>query len=200
MSTLQVANVWFESTANNRIQYLGANNFAIVTAGSETISFQPTQTNSNKSIFMQVGAGGELQYGWNFNNPGGPGVYFYGRTSDKLVGLFDNTNNLNRWQCDTSGNFTAAGNVTAYSDLKLKTDIETIDNALDKVSKMRGVMYTRKDTGSRGTGVIAQEMQEVLPEVVLEGENLSVAYGNIVGVLIEAIKELEQRVADLEAK
>ena len=99
-----------------------------------------------------------------------------------------------------SGDVTAAGNVTAYSDIKLKTDVATIDNALDKVSKMRGVMYTRKDTGLRGTGVIAQEIQEVLPEVVMEGETLSVAYGNIVGVLIEAIKELEARVKQLENK
>ena len=54
--------------------------------------------------------------------------------------------------------------------------------------------------GKAGVGVIAQEMQEVLPEVVHEGENLSVAYGNIVGVLIEAVKELSARVKELEAK
>jgi hypothetical protein len=97
-----------------------------------------------------------------------------------------------------SGDFTAAGNVTAYSDLKLKTDICTINNALDKVSKMRGVMFTRKDTGGRGTGVIAQEIKEVLPEVVIGDETLSVAYGNIVGVLIEAIKELKAEIAELK--
>lgn len=200
MSTLQVANVWFESTANNRIQYLGANNFAIVTAGSESISFQPTQTNSSKSIIMQVGAGGELQYGWNFNNSTPGGVYFYGQTTNRLVGLYDGAGVGARWISDINGNFTAAGNVSAYSDLKLKTDISTIDNALDKVSKMRGVMYTRKDNGERNTGVIAQEMQEVLPEVVKEGETLSVAYGNIVGVLIEAIKELKAEIEQLKGK
>jgi Chaperone of endosialidase len=101
---------------------------------------------------------------------------------------------------DSTGNVTAAGNVTAYSDIKLKTDIQTIDNALDKVLKMRGVMYTRLDTGLRGTGVVAQEIKEVLPEVVIEGETLSVAYGNIVGVLIEAIKELKAEIEQLKGK
>jgi hypothetical protein len=101
---------------------------------------------------------------------------------------------------DDSGNLTAAANVTAYSDARLKKDVSTIDNALDLVGKMRGVRYTRTDTETKGIGVIAQEMQEVLPEVVMEGENLSVAYGNIVGVLIEAIKELRAEINELKAK
>lgn len=102
----------------------------------------------------------------------------------------------------TNGNITAAGNVTAYSDGRLKEDVETIDNALDLIGKMRGVTYTRKDTGSKGVGVIAQEMQGVIPQVVEESAEgtLSVAYGNLVGVLIEAVKELTARVAELEGK
>jgi hypothetical protein len=104
----------------------------------------------------------------------------------------------NRLQLDMSGNLTMAGNVTAYSDARLKEDVATITNALDLVGKMRGVTYTRKDTGEAGVGVIAQEMLEVLPEVVQQGigedDTLSVAYGNLVGVLIEAIKELRDEV------
>ena len=96
--------------------------------------------------------------------------------------------------------FTATGNITAFSDARLKKDVSTIDNALDLVGKMRGVRYTRVENDEKGIGVIAQEMQAVLPEVVMEGENLSVAYGNIVGVLIEAIKELRAEVADLRGK
>ena len=102
---------------------------------------------------------------------------------------------------DGSGNLTAAGNVTAYSDARLKKNVSTIDNALALVEKMRGVRYDRIDSGKAGIGVIAQEMQEVVPEVVHEGEeHLSVAYGNLVGVLIEAVKELSARVKELEAK
>jgi hypothetical protein len=98
------------------------------------------------------------------------------------------------------GDIVASGNVTAYSDEKLKTNITTIENALALVEQMRGVRYNRIEDGKAGIGVVAQEMQQVLPEVVLEGDNLSVAYGNLVGVLIEAVKELSARVKELEAK
>jgi hypothetical protein len=97
-----------------------------------------------------------------------------------------------------SGNFTALGDVIAYSDARLKTDINTIDNALDKVLSLRGVSYYRTDveTDKKKIGLIAQEVAEVLPEVVTENEDgmYSVAYGNIVGLLIEAIKEQQTQI------
>ena len=99
---------------------------------------------------------------------------------------------------DNSGNTTSTGNVTAYSDIRLKKDIELIPDALDKVCTLRGVTYERIDSGERQTGVIAQEVQAVLPEAVMtmadEQQTLSVAYGNLVGLLIEAIKELKAEV------
>ena len=99
---------------------------------------------------------------------------------------------------DDSGNTTSTGNVTAYSDIRLKKDIELIPDALDKVCTLRGVTYERIDSGERQTGVIAQEVQAVLPEAVMtmtdEQQTLSVAYGNLVGLLIEAIKELKTEV------
>ena len=103
-----------------------------------------------------------------------------------------------------SGDVTAAGNVTAYSDIKLKENIEVIPNALDKVSALRGVTYNRKDLedNPRQSGVIAQEVEEVLPEVVQTDEDgiKSVAYGNLVGLLIESIKELKAEVETLKAE
>ena len=90
------------------------------------------------------------------------------------------------------GNITATSNVTAYSDERLKTNIRTVDNALDKVSNMRGVYFDKE--GKASVGVIAQEMEKILPEVVFDGEYKSVAYGNIVGILIEAIKELKNEI------
>jgi len=96
-----------------------------------------------------------------------------------------------------SGAITSSGDVTAFSDERLKTDIKTIDNALNMVADMRGV-YFNKD-GAAGTGVIAQEIQNILPEVVHDKQEfLSVAYGNMVGVLIEAIKELKKEVEALK--
>jgi hypothetical protein len=97
-----------------------------------------------------------------------------------------------------NGNFTAVGNITAYSDERLKTDIRTIDNALDKVSQMRGVYFIKG--GVTSTGVIAQEIEKVVPEVVYDGEFKSVAYGNLVGILIEAIKELQIKIDKLESR
>jgi len=97
----------------------------------------------------------------------------------------------------TSGAITASGNVTAYSDERLKEDVETLDGS--KVYEMRGVSYTKD--GAAGSGVIAQEMQKVAPELVHDdGEYLSVAYGNTIGYLIEAIKDLKEEVNDLKAK
>ena len=99
-----------------------------------------------------------------------------------------------------AGAATFNNDVTAFSDERLKTDIRTIDNALNLVGDMRGVYFNRD--GVAGTGVIAQELQDILPEVVHDKqEYLSVAYGNMVGVLIEAIKELKKEVETLkEAK
>jgi hypothetical protein len=99
---------------------------------------------------------------------------------------------------DISGNLTATGNVTAYSDERLKDNIETLDGS--KVYDMRGVSFTKD--GEAGSGVIAQELQKVAPELVLEGEEyLSVAYGNLVGYLIEAVKGLKAEIEELkEAK
>jgi len=103
----------------------------------------------------------------------------------------------------STGTITAATNVTVSSDIRLKSNIETIDSALDKVKEMRGVYFDRHDDkATRAVGVIAQEMQEVMPEVVVtddtEDKHLSVAYGNLVGVLIEAVKELSDKVEELE--
>ena len=106
-----------------------------------------------------------------------------------------------RLRSDGSGNLIAYANVTAYSDARLKENVETISNALDLVNRMRGVFYDRIDTGEAGIGVIAQEMEEVIPEVVIPSDGmLTVAYGNLVGVLIEAVKELSAKIDKLEAK
>ena len=96
-----------------------------------------------------------------------------------------------------SGAITSSGDVTAFSDMRIKHDIETIEGALAKVSDMRGVYFKRND-GEPGTGVIAQEIENILPEVVKDGEYKSVAYGNMVGILIEAIKELKAEVEKLK--
>lgn len=93
-----------------------------------------------------------------------------------------------------------ATDFNSTSDASFKENISEINNALDLVSAMRGVRYTWKDTGDPGIGVIAQEMETVLPEVVTDtGSHKTVGYGNIVGVLIEAIKELNDEITELKS-
>lgn len=105
---------------------------------------------------------------------------------------------------DASNNFVSTGNVTAYSDARLKTNIKNIPNALNKVLELNGITFKRTDTLELGTGVIAQEVLKVLPEAVVvgkdENEYLTVAYGNLVGLLIEAIKELNAEVVELKKR
>jgi hypothetical protein len=100
------------------------------------------------------------------------------------------------------GDIYATGTITQGSDARMKADVRTIDGALDKVCAMRGVSFTRAGACQRDVGVIAQEVAAVVPEVVREDENghLSVAYGSMVGVLIEALKELREEVWQLKSK
>jgi hypothetical protein len=95
------------------------------------------------------------------------------------------------------------GNITGYSDSRLKKNIKVIDSALEKVNQLHGYTFDRIDIdNTRQTGVIAQEVLKVLPEAVSENADgiYSVAYGNMVGLLIESIKELTQQVADLKSQ
>jgi len=107
---------------------------------------------------------------------------------------------------DVDGDVVAFSTVT-NSDRRLKTDIETIENAWKKVSKLRGVSYTwdhGKRKGQRDIGLIAQEVEEVVPEVVSEGQLLDgttakrVDYAKLVGLLIESNKELQAQVNELK--
>ena len=101
----------------------------------------------------------------------------------------------------TTGDFTASGNVISYSDATLKTDIVRITDAIEKIASLTGYTYTRIDTGHRQTGLIAQEVNEVLPEAVIrDGDIMTLAYGNLMGLVVEALKELTDRVTLLESR
>ena len=96
---------------------------------------------------------------------------------------------------DVDGTFTATGDVVAYSDERLKTNIETLDGS--KVYDMRGVSFTKDN--KKSSGVIAQELEKIAPELVNNDSQFkAVAYGNITGYLIEAIKELKSEIEQLK--
>jgi hypothetical protein len=173
-------------------------------------------TTSNNYI---VGVNGDIRSGGN-------GVTWSGETDFKIQhyntkvylqyaanGLFLRNNSGNdRMQLDASGNATFSGNVTAYgtpSDIRLKEDIEVIDNALEKVKQLKGITYTLKSDGNRLTGLVAQDLEKVLPEAVYTTnsigdsvneepeEHLAIQYGNTVGLLVEAIKEQQEQIDTL---
>ena len=84
------------------------------------------------------------------------------------------------------------------SDAALKEDIQTIENPLEKVQALRGVSYKWKDTGKKDIGLVADEVQEVLPELVVEKGHKHIDYGHMIGLLVEAIKDLKTQVEELK--
>jgi hypothetical protein len=91
--------------------------------------------------------------------------------------------------------------VTSTSDEKLKENIVTISDPIDTIKKLRGVEYNWKDNGNKSMGVIAQEVEKVLPYLVSENENgKTVMYQNMIGLLIEAIKEQQKQIDELRGK
>jgi hypothetical protein len=150
----------------------------------------------------------EKQIRWRLNNDAGYGLAFHGAG----MGLYDWVNTTSLWyvnrssklfqmsgSLEVSGSITANGEVSAYSDSRLKTDVQPIQSALDKVLQLSGVSYTRTDMDS-GTqlGFIAQELLKVIPEVVnlpsTEQEYHSVKYNGIIALLVEAVKELNEKI------
>jgi hypothetical protein len=93
----------------------------------------------------------------------------------------------------STGTLTAV-DLNATSDINLKENIHTVENALETVSSLRGVSFDWKENGKSSYGVIAQELEDILPELVKQGEIKSVNYNGIIGVLIEAIKELKEEI------
>lgn len=139
----------------------------------------------------------KINYGWS------------SLTSDTKITLQYNGNlgvgtTAPAYLLDVSGTIRATGDVIAYSDARVKENVSTIEKAIEKIKALRGVSYTRTDSEDKSEkiGVIAQEVLEVLPQVVQQDENgnYSVAYGNMVGILIEAVKELTARIEQLENK
>ena len=122
---------------------------------------------------------------------------------------FDSGGSTHRMNLDTSGNLVVQGNVTAFgspSDIRLKENIERIADPVEKVKKLDGVTFNYKKTGARSTGLIAQQLLDVLPEVVYEETDLesgerhyAVRYGQVVGLLVEAMKEQQDQIDSLKS-
>ena len=142
-----------------------------------------------------------VDFAFNYNNGGTGGLAFFGGTSTA------------KFMCSYTGTLTVAGDMIAYgspSDITLKTNIKPIQGALETISKLQGVSFTWKDdtdankmTGIKDDlGFIAQQVQEVLPDLVRKNDNglLSLRDKGIIPVLVEAIKELKAEIDILKQK
>uniref|UniRef100_A0AAU8HXZ6 Tail fiber protein n=1 Tax=Rhizobium phage LG08 TaxID=3129229 RepID=A0AAU8HXZ6_9CAUD len=120
--------------------------------------------------------------------------HIYGRKGTDFTGLWSINGN--------TGAFVTSGDITAMSDRRVKSQIEDVECALEKVSKLRGVTYVKDvDPGVTKYGFIAQEVQEIVPELVIEqdGGFLTVdATHGFEALLVEAVKELKTRIEMLE--
>lgn len=128
--------------------------------------------------------------------------YWYYHVGNASMGVNGSTTSSS-YALYVNGAIYATSDICAYSDRRKKTNIVTIENALDKVSKMRGVFYDKigEEHTGRQLGVIAQEVEEVLPEAVSYAADIDeygVKYGNMVGLLLEAIKEQQGQIEDLK--
>lgn len=199
------------ATAANNSAVNAANSAASLNT-SNLVDRSSTQTvGGTKTFSTNVYTTGAFQSagtapGIEFHIPGQHARFFYLATDgvtrlDASNGAFGVTTAL--MSIDSGGNLTMNGNVTAFSDRRLKTKLAPIASALGKVSQLTGYTYERISTGKRETGLVAQEVRDVLPEAVFGDEVdgiLSLAYGNVVGLLVEAIKELSAEVNILKGK
>ena len=153
-------------------------------------------------IFLKDGGASIAQFA--LNNTGYFDIYSAVQDADIRLRGNDGGSTVTALTIDMSsaGAATFNNNVTAYSDERLKSNIETINGGLAKILGMRGVTYTRDDMDN--VGVIAQEVEKVLPQIVMTADDemgtKSVDYSRITAVLIEAVKELTARVEELENK
>ena len=157
---------------------------------------------SYPTVMFEASAGSGGFYYQGTNN----GWAFFWQNGNKCAGIGASTTSSS-YSIYAQKSIYSLGDVIAYSDARFKTNVVTIDSPLDKVLNMRGVYYnpidkkTKEVNDKRKVGVIAQELNEVLPEAVTYAEDVDeygVDYGKLTGVLIEAIKELKQEINELK--
>ena len=195
-------NYYLDPASTSRLNLVNDN-------GGETYGVKYFYSNKGATTSINATDSPSLQA---FSSDNGPAFMSFHRNGQYAVNFgldYDNVIRVggwsassNRMQLDMSGNVTFAGDVTAYSDARVKENVHTIENALNKTLQLRGVTYNRTDSEDKSTkvGVIAQEVLEVVPEVVNQDASgmYNVSYGNLTAVLIEAIKEQQKQIDELK--
>ena len=187
--------------------FLGANS---------SVCFYAGDSSGNGRLYVSA-SGGEVKQicsatsaSYKFNTNGTDRNYLY-QSGGNEIGFLTTAGGW-AFKCDNSGNVTATGNVTAYSDIRLKDDIEPIEGALERVGKLQGVEYTRKATGEREIGFIAQDVIQQEPTLVDVVDTSTdhtdeafsdlhvMKYQNTTALLLEAIKEQQTQIEEMRAE
>jgi hypothetical protein len=128
------------------------------------------------------------------------GIVYTPPTGNLGIGTTNPTSRLT-----VSGNVFVSGIITATdfnsaSDIRLKENIQKIDNPIDKIIKIDGVRFDWKLDNKPSMGVIAQNIEKVLPELVNGGENKTVNYNGIIGLLVECVKTQQEQIDNLNKR
>jgi hypothetical protein len=200
------------------VYYLNSSNvgtYALPISGGTLTGQLTTRVTSGTTPIVSGGGSNSFQVmgdvsngAWMSFHRGGAYAVNLGMDTSNVVSLGGwSDGGTSRWTSDTSGNFVARGNVTAYSDERLKKDWAPVaEDFVERLAKVKHGTYTRTDSEERQMGVSAQSMRTFAPEAVLEDSEgrLSLAYGNAALVaavkLAERVVALEARIAALEAK
>lgn len=219
------ATVYYDSADNN--YYLDPNGISLLNDIRPFIMYDrnntgyycdPNATSRFAAINLDINTWNNSSEGWNrLYYVNGDRTIYKGGSNAGWVHEFRDQQDTVRWLMAYSGDFYARGNVTAYwsSDITLKENITPLTDAIDKINSIRGVEFDWTEdflktkvqlkgceVPKHDVGVIAQEIQQVLPEVVTEREDgtLAVRYEKIIPLLIEGIKDLSKQVEELKAE
>jgi hypothetical protein len=200
-----------------------------VITGIGSVGIQTTAPTANLDVFggMKISRqdsafdGGEIIFARASDNVNAWAVDVYGSNANTSFRITDVVNAQTRLHIGSGGNVGLGSTATSRlhvfgdaivtgvvtctdinstSDLNLKENITTVDNALGLVNDLRGVRFEWKKDHKPSYGVIAQELEQILPELVTDTDPKTVNYNGIIGVLIEAVKELSAEVEDLKNK
>jgi hypothetical protein len=194
------------SLGSTNTSYVGPSQYGGVMFPRGQILF--SNTNTQNQFYLSSNAYTNASGVFAYRNTGQPATMIGQDNGGVVIGVAGNGTAdaaitfTNAISISNAGNTTFSGTITENSSIRYKENVETIKYGLDKVLQMRGVTYDKKDNGVKEMGVIAEEIYEVLPELVLkneEGEIDSVSYGRITAVLIEAIKDLKKEIEDLKS-
>ena len=201
---------------NTYMQFHAADQFRVVTGGTERLEVN----NSAVTVagVLSVGAAIDLIDNKILRFGTSDDVEFFFSGSHMYTDLntgdwYIRDGTTNRFLFNDNGDFHADANIFAYStsvgsDRKLKDNIEVIESPLEKIQKLNGVTFNWKRDGEASAGVIAQDVQKVLPSAVKEVKQLSnegedstrlnVDYNQIIGLLVESVKELKKEIEELK--